>query len=86
MFKVKPWSRDFFPPPSLFWGFWRFYVAECFELSSDSLAASEESAPTRLISRGRHLCYPPNFFCLAPPPGSEATDHFKEEKKGKGHE
>lgn len=84
MFKVKPVEQL-----PLFLGgggaLGGFYVAECFELSSDSLAASEESAPTRLISRGRHLC-PPHFLLPCPPPGSEATDHFKEEKKGKGHE
>lgn len=46
-----------------------FCMAECFELSGDSLSPTEESTPTRLISIGKHFSFSLSL-CLSPSPSA----------------
>lgn len=63
-------------------GFWLFCMAECFELSSDSLSPTEEPTSTRLAPIGKHFSFPLSFLLLLSvslphPPPSEAAHHLK---------
>lgn len=66
--------------------FWLFCMAECFELSGDSLSPTEESTSTRLISIGKHfhslsLCLP---FSLYPSPSPSSLWSCRSLEKERG--